>query len=66
MPQNFGRPLTSAIASEKTYVIVMDVDPYDGWTTEGLGMLGGEVGTPQVTTNQKINEARQRLGEFPS
>ena len=32
-----------AKASEKTYVIVMDVDPYEGWTTEGHAWW--EVGT---------------------
>ena len=30
-----------AKASEKTYVIVMDVDPYEGWTTEGH--VGGKL-----------------------
>ena len=44
-----------AKASEKTYVIVMDVDPYEGWTTQGHAWW--EVGTPHVTTNPKVNEA---------
>ena len=30
----------------------MDVDPYEGWTTEGHAWW--EVGTPHVTTNQKF------------
>jgi 3D-(3,5/4)-trihydroxycyclohexane-1,2-dione acylhydrolase (decyclizing) len=46
-----------AKASEKTYVIVMDVDPYEGWTTEGHAWW--EVGTPHVTTSQKVNEAHK-------
>ncbi|HAJ84091.1 MAG TPA: 3D-(3,5/4)-trihydroxycyclohexane-1,2-dione acylhydrolase (decyclizing), partial [Rhodobacteraceae bacterium] len=36
-----------AKAASKTSVIVMDVDPYDGWTTEGHTWW--EVGTPQVS-----------------
>jgi 3D-(3,5/4)-trihydroxycyclohexane-1,2-dione acylhydrolase (decyclizing) len=46
-----------AKASEKTYVIVMDVDPYEGWTTEGHAWW--EVGTPHVTTNQKVHDAHK-------
>ena len=46
-----------AKASDRTYVIVMDVDPYEGWTNEGHAWW--EVGTPHVTTNQKVNEAHQ-------
>ena len=46
-----------AKASEKTYIIVMDVDPYEGWTTEGHAWW--EVGTPHVTTSQKVNEAHK-------
>jgi 3D-(3,5/4)-trihydroxycyclohexane-1,2-dione acylhydrolase (decyclizing) len=46
-----------AKASEKTYVIVMDVDPYDGWTTEGHTWW--EVGTPHVTNNKKVHKAHK-------
>jgi len=46
-----------AKASDKTYVIVMDVDPYEGWTTEGHAWW--EVGTPHVTTNPKVHEAHK-------
>jgi 3D-(3,5/4)-trihydroxycyclohexane-1,2-dione acylhydrolase (decyclizing) len=46
-----------AKASEKTYVIVMDVDPYDGWTTEGHTWW--EVGTPHVSNNEKIDKAHK-------
>jgi 3D-(3,5/4)-trihydroxycyclohexane-1,2-dione acylhydrolase (decyclizing) len=46
-----------AKASEKTYVIVMEVDPYEGWTTEGHAWW--EVGTPHVTTNQKVHDAHK-------
>jgi 3D-(3,5/4)-trihydroxycyclohexane-1,2-dione acylhydrolase (decyclizing) len=46
-----------AKASEKTYVIVMDVDPYEGWTTEGHAWW--EVGTPHVTNNQNVHKAHK-------
>jgi len=44
-----------AKASDKTYVIVMQVDPYDGWTTEGHTWW--ECGTPQVSDNAKVRDA---------
>ena len=47
----FGR----AQASDKTYVIVMKVDAYEGWTTEGHAWW--EVGTPHITQNDKVREA---------
>jgi 3D-(3,5/4)-trihydroxycyclohexane-1,2-dione acylhydrolase (decyclizing) len=47
----FGR----AQASDKTYVIVMKVDPYEGWTTQGHTWW--EVGTPHVTTSDKVRKA---------
>ncbi len=47
----FGR----AKASDKTYVIVMQVDPYEGWTTEGHTWW--EVGTPAISDNDKVTAA---------
>ena len=44
-----------AKAADKTSVIVMDVDPYDGWTTEGHTWW--EVGTPQVSENAGVRNA---------
>ena len=46
-----------AKAASKTSVIVMDVDPYDGWTTEGHTWW--EVGTPQVSDHARVREAHQ-------
>ena len=48
---------TRAKAASKTSVIVMDVDPYDGWTTEGHTWW--EVGTPQVSDHARVREAHQ-------
>lgn len=59
----------AAKASDKTSVIVMQVDAYDGWTTQGHTWW--EVGTPHVTDNPKVREkhleieaerAKQRRG----
>jgi len=46
-----------AKASNKTSVIVMKVDPYDGWTTEGHTWW--EVGTPHVSSNEKVRLAHK-------
>lgn len=59
----------AAKASDKTSVIVMHVDAFDGWTTQGHTWW--EVGTPHVTDNPKVREkhieieaerAKQRRG----
>ena len=41
--------------SDRTYVIVMKVDPYEGWTAEGHAWW--EVGTPQVANSDKVYDA---------
>lgn len=46
-----------AKAASKTSVIVMDVDPYDGWTSEGHTWW--EVGTPHVSDHARVREAHQ-------
>jgi len=54
-PAELGEAFKRAKASDKTYVIVMDVDPYEGWTTEGHAWW--EVGTPHVTKSDRVREA---------
>ncbi|UWP97858.1 3D-(3,5/4)-trihydroxycyclohexane-1,2-dione acylhydrolase (decyclizing) [Aliiroseovarius crassostreae] len=54
-PAELGEAFKRAKASDKTYVIVMDVDPYDGWTTEGHAWW--EVGTPHITEDEKVRAA---------
>lgn len=54
-PEELGEAFKRAKASDKTYVIVMDVDPYEGWTTEGHAWW--EVGTPHVTKSDRVREA---------
>ncbi|WP_294223978.1 3D-(3,5/4)-trihydroxycyclohexane-1,2-dione acylhydrolase (decyclizing) [uncultured Shimia sp.] len=54
-PAELGEAFKRAKASNKTYVIVMDVDPYEGWTTEGHAWW--EVGTPHITEDDAVREA---------
>ncbi len=49
-----GEAFKEAKASDKTSVIVMQVDPYDGWTTEGHTWW--EVGTAQVSDDPNVRE----------
>ena len=54
-PTALGEAFMRAKAADKTSVIVMKVDPYEGWTTEGHTWW--EVGTPHVTTSDKVRTA---------
>jgi len=54
-PDELGDAFDAAKASSQTTVIVMQVDPYEGWTNEGHTWW--EVGTPHTSTNKKVNDA---------
>ena len=54
-PAELAKAFKRAKAADKTSVIVMDVDPYDGWTTEGHTWW--EVGTPQVSEHAAVRDA---------
>ena len=54
-PAEFGEAFKRAKAADKTSVIVMKVDPYEGWTKEGHAWW--EVGTPHVSNSAKVTEA---------
>jgi 3D-(3,5/4)-trihydroxycyclohexane-1,2-dione acylhydrolase (decyclizing) len=56
-PGRTGEAFKRAKASPKTHVIVMKVDAYDGWTTQGHAWW--EVGTPHVTENPKVKAAHE-------
>lgn len=58
-PAELGEAFKRAKASPKTHVIVMKVDPYDGWTTQGHAWW--EVGTPHVTDNAKVRAAHEEV-----
>jgi 3D-(3,5/4)-trihydroxycyclohexane-1,2-dione acylhydrolase (decyclizing) len=51
-PAELGEAFLRAKASPKTCVIVMQVDPYEGWTTQGHAWW--EVGTPQVSDSPTV------------
>jgi len=68
-PTELGAAFTRAKASDKTTVIVMQVDAYKGWTTGGHAWW--EVGTPQTSDNANVRakhaeieatRAKQRQG----
>lgn len=68
-PAELGAAFLRAKASDKTCVIVMQVDPFEGWTTQGHTWW--EVGTPQVSGNPEVRakhaeieatRAKQRQG----
>jgi 3D-(3,5/4)-trihydroxycyclohexane-1,2-dione acylhydrolase (decyclizing) len=54
-PAELGEAFKRAKAADKTYVIVMDVDPYEGWTTQGHAWW--EVGTPHITEDEAVRTA---------
>ena len=54
-PDELGEAFKRAKAADKTSVIVMKVDAYEGWTTEGHAWW--EVGTPEVSESAKVRDA---------
>ncbi|AUM73756.1 3D-(3,5/4)-trihydroxycyclohexane-1,2-dione acylhydrolase (decyclizing) [Paracoccus jeotgali] len=53
-PAELAEAFKRAKASDKTYVIVMDVDAYDGWTTQGHAWW--EVGTPHASDDARVRQ----------
>lgn len=56
-PTELADAFKRAKASDKTTIIVMNVDPYEGWTTEGHAWW--EVGTPQVSDHENVRAAHR-------
>lgn len=56
-PKELGEAFKRAKAADKTSVICMQVDPYEGWTKEGHTWW--EVGTPHITQNEKVRAAHE-------
>ena len=54
-PAELGDAFKRAKASSNTSVIVMKVDAYDGWTTEGHTWW--EVGTPHTSDSERVRNA---------
>ena len=58
-PAELGEAFKRAKASDKTSVIVMQVDAYEGWTTEGHAWW--EVGTPEGSNSAKVLEKHAEI-----
>ncbi|MBT8413004.1 MAG: 3D-(3,5/4)-trihydroxycyclohexane-1,2-dione acylhydrolase (decyclizing) [Boseongicola sp.] len=63
-PEQLATAFTAAKSADKTSVIVMNVDAYEGWTTEGHTWW--EVGTPHVSDNPKVRDAHLEWEESRS
>ena len=58
-PEELSEAFKRAKASETSYVIVMNVDAYEGWTTEGHTWW--EVGTPAISENETVVKAHKEV-----
>ena len=58
-PAELAEAFKRAKAATKTTVIVMQVDAYEGWTTEGHAWW--EVGTPHISAHPKVREAHAEV-----
>jgi 3D-(3,5/4)-trihydroxycyclohexane-1,2-dione acylhydrolase (decyclizing) len=58
-PSELGEAFKQAKAADKTTVIVMQVDPYEGWTAQGHAWW--EVGTAQVSDNSGVREKHEEI-----
>jgi 3D-(3,5/4)-trihydroxycyclohexane-1,2-dione acylhydrolase (decyclizing) len=51
-PEELAQAFKQAKASDRTHVIVMQVDAYEGWTTQGHAWW--EIGTAEVSDNEGV------------
>ncbi|MEL7277567.1 MAG: 3D-(3,5/4)-trihydroxycyclohexane-1,2-dione acylhydrolase (decyclizing) [Pseudomonadota bacterium] len=58
-PAELGEAFQRAKGAGRTSVIVMKVDAYEGWTTEGHTWW--EVGTPQISDSEKVRAAHAEV-----
>ncbi len=58
-PAELAEAFKAAKAATKTTVIVMQVDPYEGWTTQGHTWW--EVGTAQVSDSASVREKHAEI-----
>lgn len=57
--EDLAEAFKAAKAADKTSVIVMNVDAYEGWTTEGHAWW--EVGTPEVSNHANVREKHAEI-----
>ena len=58
-PAELGAAFQRAKAATKTSVIVMQVDPYEGWTTQGHAWW--EIGTAEVSATPSVSEKHTQV-----
>lgn len=58
-PAELADAFKRAKAADKTSIIVMDVDAYEGWTANGHSWW--EVGTPHVSDHEKVRAAHAEI-----
>jgi 3D-(3,5/4)-trihydroxycyclohexane-1,2-dione acylhydrolase (decyclizing) len=58
-PAELGEAFLRAKAADRTTVIVMKVDPRDGWTTRGHAWW--EVGTPEVSDSRRVRDGHATI-----
>ena len=56
-PAELAEAFKRAQAADRTSVIVMNVDAYEGWTAQGHAWW--EVGTPEVSAHEKVRAAHK-------
>ena len=56
-PAALAEAFRRAKASKRTSVIVMQVDPYEGWTNQGHAWW--EVGLPEVSASPRVTQAQE-------
>ncbi len=58
-PAELAEAFRRAQAAERTSIIVMQVDPYEGWTTQGHAWW--EVGTAEVSDSRSVRAKRAEI-----
>ena len=58
-PEDLALAFARAKAADKTSVIVMQVDPYDGWTTQGHAWW--EIGTAEVSSVAGVRDKHAEI-----
>ncbi len=58
-PAELAEAFERAKAADRTTVIVMQVDPYEGWTTQGHTWW--EIGTPHATESDSVRAAHEEV-----
>lgn len=58
-PAELAAAFRRAQAADRTTVIVMQVDPYEGWTTRGHAWW--EIGTAEVSQSARVQDSRAKV-----